>query len=305
MAGSRKKVEVEKEELKDAIEEVVDAAEGDEELEYSSHRQQLLGSAPSESRTTKLKTSLLEAFKHVISYEQVPIIRFGDLDVSELAAAFYKHPVVVKAICSCVNVAQQALKRDLKIDLNTYTDRIDEVRAGILAGFLKPMLPDRIAVPALMELDRYAWTDKEMRAAKGRWEEAVRDAIGEATRVKFKKRKFQADGENFEIDAAHPTSGLIEIAVDVKRIESPRDIHKRADEIINKATKFKASHPNGKFFTIVYYPFPAEHINVTSRLKSGYIDGLFFAAQTASSIASAADYLAGMVAIKKTVESAV
>ncbi len=225
--------------------------------------------------------------------------------MSELATAFHKYPVIIKAICSCVNVAQRALKRDLKVDLDTYTDRIDEVRAGILAGFLKPMLPDRIAVPALMELDRYTWTDKEMRAAKGRWEEAVRDAISEATRVKFKKRKFQANDENFEIDAAYPTSGLIEIAVDVKRIESPRDIHKRADEIINKAAKFKASHSNGKFFAVVYYPFPAEYINVVSRLKSDYIDGLFFAAQTASSVASAAGYLAGMVSVKKTVEPAV
>ena len=227
------------------------------------------------------------------------MIRFGDLDVGELAEAFYKHPIVVKAICSCVNVAQRAIKRDLKIDLDTYTDRIDEVRAGILAGFLKPMLPDRIAIPALIELDRYAWVDKEMRAAKGRWEEAVRDAIDAATGANFKKRKFTASGEDFEIDAAYPASGPIEVAVDVKRIESPRDIHKRADEIVNKAAKFKASHPNSKFFTVVYYPFPAEHINVTSRLKSDYIDGLFFAAQTASSIASAADYLAGMVAVKK------
>lgn len=299
MAGRKKKVETEKEKLEDAIEAVVDTVESDEEPEYSSHRQQLSESAPSEARTTKLKTSLLEAFEHVISYEQVPVIRFGDLDVSELAAAFYKHPVIIKAVCSCVNVAQRALKRDLRIELDTYADRIEEVRAGILAGFLKPMLPDRIAVPALVELDRYAWTDKEMRAAKGRWEEAVRDAIGEATKVEFKKRKFQADGEDFEIDAAFPTSGPIEIAVDVKRIESPRDIHKRAAEIIDKAMKFRASHPDGKFFAIVYYPFPAEHINVTSRLKSDYIEGLFFAAQTASSIASAADYLAGMVTVKK------
>src|SRR5205823_3267683 len=102
------------------------------------------------------------------------------------------------------------------------------------------------------------------------------------------KRRFEWLGETFEIDAAYPPSSdsLIEIAIDVKRIESPRDIHKRADEVINKATKFKAAHPHSRFFAVVYYPFPAQHVNVQSRLKSEYIDGIFFAGESLSSISN-------------------
>jgi hypothetical protein len=44
-------------------------------------------------------------------------------------------------------------------------------------------------------------------------------------------------------DAAAPETRKIEVAIDVKRIEVRRDIHKRADGIIIKATKFKKKHP--------------------------------------------------------------
>jgi hypothetical protein len=264
--ASEKKVRAEKEQLEEIIEAVVEQTQ---EAEYTSHRQQLIESLPPPERIKNLEKVLLAAFEKVIIYEQVAFIRFGDLDVFELARIFVAFPMVVKATCSCVNVAQRAIKRDLKFDFDTYADRIDEVRAAALAGYLKPFLPDRIALPALMELDRYWRTDKEMRANKGRWEDAVREAVSTASGVAFRKRKFRAGSEEFEIDAAYPSGGdAIEVAVDVKRIESPRDIHKRADEIINKASKFKAVNPSGKFFAVVYYPFPNEHIKSRAVLRA-------------------------------------
>jgi hypothetical protein len=165
----------------------------------------------------------------------------------------------------------------------------------------RPFLPPAIAIPALVELDRYFWTDKELREHKGNWERSITDAINLVSTVIFRKRKFDCSGEEFELDAAHPAKGEpIEIAMDVKRIESPRDIHKRADEIINKATKFKKVYPHGKFVALVYYPFPTRHINAQSRLQNAHIEGVFFAGESQSSIESAAEMMTGKLRVRKT-----
>lgn len=166
--------------------------------------------------------------------------------------------------------------------------------AAQIAGYIKPFLSKAIAVPALLELDRYAWTDKQMRARKGAWEQTVTEIINTDSARRFRKRKFKCHGEIFEIDAAYPArAGEIEIAIDVKRIESQRDIHKRADEIINKASKFKQTYPNGRFFAIVYYPFPQQHANAANRLQHPEIDQVYFAGETRSSIKHAVDLLMG------------
>jgi hypothetical protein len=208
--------------------------------------------------------------------------------------------MIIKPTLCCVNVAQRAISRDLGFDFNTYSTKISPDQAKILAGYIKPFLPPTIAIPALVELDRYFWTDKELRAHKGNWERATTEAINQVSTVVFRKRMFTCDGEEFEIDAAYPAKGeLVEIAVDVKKIESPQDIHKRADEIINKATKFKRTYPNGKFMALVYYPFPTQHIKAQSRLQSAHIDGVFFAGETKSSIENAAEMIVGKLGVRK------
>jgi hypothetical protein len=93
--------------------------------------------------------------------------------------------------------------------------------------------------------------------------------------------------------------GPIEVAVDVKRIESQRDIHKRADEITNKASKFKKAFPNGKFLAVVYYSFPTEHINAKSRIQTDEIDDVYFASESESSIKSAVGLMLGMLGMKR------
>ena len=271
------------------------------EKEYSSHQEQVAECQPSSERIKKLEESLIEAYEKVIAYREVPFIVFGDLNAEELAAAFVKYPIIIKPTLCCVNVAQRAVKRDLGFELNTYSEKISETHAALLAGYIKPLLPPAIAVPALMELDRFFWTDKEMRARKGNWEKTVTLSINKASSQRFKKRKFECDGEQFEIDAACPTKGAtIEIAIDVKRIESQRDIHKRADEIINKAQKFKKTYPTGRFIAVVYYPFPNQHLNLQNRLRSKDIEGVFFAGETESSITNAADMLVGSLGLKKS-----
>ena len=73
----------------------------------------------------------------------------------------------------------------------------------------------------------------------------------------------------------------------MKRIEARRDIHKRADEIINKAAKFKSNFPDGLFGAVVYYPFPDEYINISNRLESPNISGVVFASEDEESIDTA------------------
>jgi hypothetical protein len=73
----------------------------------------------------------------------------------------------------------------------------------------------------------------------------------------------------------------------VKRIEARRDIHKRCDEIVNKARKLKGAYPDSKFGVVVYYPFIEEHVNVQNRLRSPDIDGVVFASQSDDSITNA------------------
>ena len=106
--------------------------------------------------------------------------------------------------------------------------------------------------------------------------------------MKFKKRSFQCEGERFELDIAAPLTGDVEIGVDVKRIEARRDIHKRCDEIANKAVKFKHAFPCGKFAAVIYYPFTEEHSHISSRLRSENIDVVVFASENEDSIRNAA-----------------
>lgn len=118
--------------------------------------------------------------------------------------------------------------------------------------------------------------DKEIRKTKGRWERAILKALNHFGAIEFRKRKFRVEGDQFELDAASPKKGPIQMGIDVKRIEARRDIHKRCDEIVNKASKLKARFPDGKFGAVIYYPFLDEHVNVQNRLRSPAIDAVFF-----------------------------
>jgi hypothetical protein len=93
----------------------------------------------------------------------------------------------------------------------------------------------------------------------------------------FRKTKFSVDGAEYELDAAAYASEAIEVGIDVKRIEARRDIHKRCDEIVNKAAKFKKLYPSGFFGSVVYYPFPEGQVNIQTRLESPSIAGVVFA----------------------------
>lgn len=154
-----------------------------------------------------------------------------------------------------------------------------------------PFLPPYLEIPTFSQIDRVAFIDKEIRKRKGRWEKRVLEALNLFGSSQFHKRIFTAAGEQFELDAASPRSGDIKVGIDIKRIEARRDIHKRSDEIVNKATKLKSTFPDSKFGAIVYYPFIEEHVNVQNRLRSENIESVVFASEAKESIENAVKML--------------
>lgn len=253
-----------------------------------------------DARAVEIRTALVRAFSKFVELREVEVINFSSMTVMDLASAIREEPSILKPLMACCNVAGRAIERDLDIrGLDTYVPKLSETQSAAIAGYLKPFLPQELAVPALSELDRFFFVDKEIRAKKGRWEQIIAASLSDCSRYKFKKRQFKVGKESFEIDAAAPETGPIEIAIDVKRIEARRDIHKRSDEIINKAAKFKKKHPKGLFAAVVYYPFTAEHTNVLNRLKSRYIDAVTFASQGEKQIGVAIRLLADQLGICK------
>ena len=256
---------------------------------YSNHQEQRQAALPPEERVRDLTEALISEFEDHIEYREIPVILFDAVSAEDLANALVRRPVLLKALLACVNIAQRAIKRDLGITVNTYGEQIDRDKAFLLSGYLKPMLPKELAVPALLMLDHFWWVDKEMRANKGRWEVRVRAALNRHLHAgRFRKRMFQHPGGTFELDAAYPEEGDVEVGVDVKRFESDRDFHKRGDEITQKVSHLRDVHPSSWFFTVIYYPFPARHADVRKRYQGQGIDGIVFAAETDESIDEAA-----------------
>jgi hypothetical protein len=259
-------------------------------------------SAP--QRQESVKTSLRRAFEEYIEVQQTEFILFGRITAADLASILEAHPEVLKPLILLCNIAGRAISRDLGIrNLNTYKPKLDTIQAAAVAGYIKPFLPPAVAIEALTELDRVQWIDKEIRRLKGHWEDLVTRALTARSGRRFKKRKFVANEEEFEIDSASPVKGTIEIAVDVKRIEARRDIHKRTDEILNKAAHFKEFNPSGLFGAVIYYPFVDEHVNIERRMTSDHVDGLVFAGQSAESIDSAVSLLIGQLGLPLVADS--
>lgn len=239
-------------------------------------------------RQQAVEEALRTAFSSYVEKREVDVIVFSSMTALELAEAIIAHPVVLKPLLAACNVAARAIERDLSIkNLNTYRPRLTEDEATVIAGYLKPFLPPFLEIPVLTQIDRVAFVDKEIRKLKGRWEKHVRQSLNRFGRLKFQKRMFEAEGEQFELDAASPPLGEVRIGIDVKRIEARRDIHKRCDEIVSKAAKLKSSFPAAKFGAVIYYPFIDEHVNVQNRLRSEDIDCLVFASQARESIDNA------------------
>lgn len=253
---------------------------------------------PANARAFEIAKALSKAFSKYIKREEVDVIFFENLSALELAEAIQSQPIILKPLLAACNIAGRAIERDLSIKgVDTYRPRISKDEAQVIAGYIKPFLPVALAVPAIAFVDRVAFIDKEIRKSKGQWEKLILEAVNRLSGKEFKKRKFKNHNELFELDAAFPKVGDVLCGLDVKRIEARRDIHKRSDEIINKAAKVKEVYPSAKFGAIIYYPFIEEHVNVQDRLRSPHIDSIVFAAESVSSIENAVKLLLGKLGL--------
>jgi hypothetical protein len=252
-------------------------------------------------RVKAVEDGLRQAFGDAIRKEEIEVIVFSDMKPETLADAIAKYPIVLKPLLTICNLAARAIERDLMIkNLDTYKPRLSREQALMIAGLIKPYLPPTAPIPALSHVDRIEFIDKEIRKHKGQWEQEVCKALNGLGQITFKKKTFRWQGDTYEIDAAAPDTGpTIKYAVDIKRIEARRDIHKRSDEIVNKADKFKRVFPEGVFGAVIYYPFPQEHSNIQDRLRSTNITSVVFASASEESILNAVALLLGKYGILK------
>ncbi len=256
---------------------------------YSSHHDYMnLVKEGADIRQKTIENALRDAFSQFIETREVEVVVFFSMSAIDLAKSILAQPLILKPLLACCNVAARAIERDLNIkNLNTYSPSLNEGHAKIIAGYIKPFLPPYVELSALGRIDRIYYIDKEIRKSKGRWEQLILTALNRHGKTIFCKRIFEVAGEKFELDAASPLKGNIQIGIDVKRIEARRDIHKRCDEIVNKASKLKSAYSKAKFGAILYYPFIEEHINIENRLRSSDINGIVFASESKDLIENA------------------
>ncbi len=261
--------------------------------EYSNHRNYIENvKKDADFRQKTVEEALRNAFMYHIERRETEVIIFSDISAMDLANAIKSEPMILKPILTACNIAARAIERDLSIkNLNTYAPCINDDQVKLIAGYIKPFLPAFMEIPSLCQIDRISYIDKEIRMKKGRWEKHIIEALSSGACKTFKKRRFEYSGQKFELDAAYPEKGTIEIGIDIKRIEARRDIHKRCDEIVNKAAKLKMAFPESKFGVVIYYPFVDEHINVKNRLESPNIDAVVFAAESLQSVENSVGFL--------------
>jgi len=267
---------------------------------YDSHADYMSWvSTDADARKAIIEDNLRKAFASHIETQSTDVILFSDIEAMKLGKILARLPLILKPLASICNVAARSIERDLNIkNIDTYNPRLSERQAIAIAGYLKPFLPPVVSVPTLVSLDRTDFIDKEIRKAKGRWEKGVIESLNDFGALEFKKRMFTAAGESFELGAATPIEGDVKIGIDVKRIEARRDIHKRCDEIVNKAAKLKSSFPKSKFGAVIY-PFFAEHVNIQNRLLSENIDAVVFASQSRESVEDAVKMLLARFEVRK------
>jgi hypothetical protein len=269
--------------------------------EYGSHADYMgWVKADADSRQEAIEDALRKAFSSFIEKREVEVIVFSGMNAFDLAKAIISRPLILKALLAACNIAARAIERDLSIkNVDTYSPRLSDDQAKVIAGYIKPFLPPCMEIPALSQIDRVAFIDKEIRMGKGRWEKIIIESLNRFGSLQFHKRLFTVETEQFELDAASPKSGDVEVGIDIKRIEARRDIHKRCDEIVNKAAKLKSAFPSSKFGAVIYYPFIEEHINIQNRLRSANIEGVVFASEAKESIENAVRMLLSTLGVSR------
>ena len=247
-----------------------------------------------EERCARIAALVRSTMPTRLERRQREVVVLAGMSAPELAAALVAAPELLKPFLAACNMGGRALRKDLGIELDPYRPKLDEQIAARVAEFLLPALPEEITLDALLALDLYQFVDSEIRKAKGSWEKQILSRLV-ARGLDAKKRRFEVSGEAFELDIAVPSKGPIVFGVDVKMIGHQRDIHKRGDEIVNKAHKLKVVYPYARFAAVVYYPGP-EYEHLEHRLTDGTrVDSGFRAGDDEDTLEAVADALAKQI----------
>jgi hypothetical protein len=243
-------------------------------------------------RAEEIGTTIRETLGKYVVPVQSEQVQFGRASKDELKELLLQNPTLLKPLIAACNMGKRAIRKDLGIELDTFRPRLTEERADEIAGYLLPSLPQAIVIEALVALDAYQWVDSAIRKQKGRWERQFLEGL-KARGVDCKKRKFKIEGQEFELDIAYPSQGDILLGADVKMIGHPSDKHKRGDEIVNKAVKYKKAFPGGTFVSLVYYPFDEDRHQLEDRLRTGseHVSDVVFAGDDEESVRAAIERL--------------
>lgn len=100
------------------------------------------------ARQKEMRDALLNAFARFVELREVEVINFSSMTAFDLAKAIEEHLVILKPIMASCNVAGRAIERDLDIrNVNTYQPRLTPDQTKVIAGYLKPFLPQELAIP--------------------------------------------------------------------------------------------------------------------------------------------------------------
>ncbi|MCE2440940.1 MAG: hypothetical protein J4F39_16090 [Candidatus Latescibacteria bacterium] len=96
-------------------------------------------------RKLQVEKALSEAFSDFIEDREVSVILFSAMTAFDLAEGILRYPLVLKPLIAVCNIAARAIERDLGIkNLNTYDPRLTRESANVIAGYIKPFLPQHL-----------------------------------------------------------------------------------------------------------------------------------------------------------------
>lgn len=270
-------------------------------MRYRSHDEYLkLIAGNRVKRAEEIGTTVKETLGEYVTSRKADEVRLGAVPSDRLAAFLLKNPSLLKPLIAACNMGKRAIRKDLGLELDTFRPRLDAAKARQVAEYLLPSLPQQILIESLIALDAYQWVDSAIRKVKGRWERQFGDHLRRRG-VDCKKRKFSVGSQEFELDLAYPSDGDVLLAVDMKMIGHPSDKHKRGDEIVNKAIKYKGLVPKGIFVALIYYPFDDDRASLAERVTlTSEVDEVIFAGDDAESVEAASQHLYDLLKRVKT-----
>lgn len=103
-----------------------------------------------DARQKAIENALHEAFVDFIERREVEVVVFSNMSAIDLAKAIVTKPLILKPLLACCNIAARAIERDLDIkNLDTYSPRLNEDHAKVIAGYIKPFLPMYLELPTM------------------------------------------------------------------------------------------------------------------------------------------------------------